>query len=188
MGCRNSIRVACAILAALFLYGYANAAPIIVRMDASEAPRKIYHAELTIPVSPGPVTLLYPKWIPGEHAPTGPIADLAGLRMSAGGRMVQWRRDSADMFAFHMMIPQGTSSLDVKLDFLATADPAGFSSAASTTSELAILSWNQVLLYPEGKASDDVEVTAQLKLPPDWKFGTALPVGRVDGGTIDFKT
>ena len=187
MSRRKWSRTAVTILFA-FVCAYANAVPIILRMDASEAARKLYHAELTIPVTPGPVTLIYPKWIPGEHAPTGPITDLAGLRMSASGRTVEWKRDSAEMFAFHMTVPPGTSSLDVKLDFLSTAETAGFSSAASATSELAILSWNQVLLYPEGKASDDVEVTPQLKLPADWKFGTALPVGRMDGSNIEFKT
>jgi predicted metalloprotease with PDZ domain len=75
----------------------------------------------------------------------------------------------------------------VKLDFLSTPDAGGFSSGASATSELAIISWNQVILYPRGKASDDVQVTAQLRLPADWKFGTALPVARTTGSTVEFK-
>ena len=166
----------------------AFAAPITLRVDATEAARKIYHAELTIPASPGPLTLFYPKWIPGEHAPTGPITDLAGLEISSGGQRVVWKRDSVEMFAFHITVPPGASSVDVKLDFLSTPDAGGFSSAASATSELAILSWNQMVLYPEGKASDEVEVTAQLRLPDDWKFGTALPVARNNRNAIEFKT
>lgn len=165
------------------------AAPITLKVDASEAPRKIYHAELTIPASPGPLTLMYPKWLPGEHAPTGPITDLAGLKISAGGKSLEWKRDSVELFAFHVTVPAGASSVDVKLDFLSTADTGGFSSGASATSELAMLSWNQLLLYPAGKASDEVEFEPQLRLPADWKFGTALPVAAVNviSNTISFK-
>jgi predicted metalloprotease with PDZ domain len=178
-----------AIVAALALFaGRALAAPVTLRVDATEAFRKIYHAQLIIPASPGPMTLFYPKWLPGEHAPTGPITDLAGLRITSGGQTVVWKRDSAEMFAFQIVVPQGASSVDVKLDFLSTPDGAGFSSAASTTSELAIVSWNQMILYPRGKASDDLEVTAQLRLPDDWKFGTALPVARKSGNSVEFKT
>jgi predicted metalloprotease with PDZ domain len=166
----------------------AFAAPIVLRLDATEAARKIYHAQLTIPAAPGPMTLFYPKWIPGEHAPTGPITDLAGLQITSGGQAVAWKRDSAEMFAFHINVPQGASSVDVKLDFFSTPDGTGFSSAASATSELAILSWNQMVLYPQGLASDELEVTAQLRLPEGWKFGTALPVARTNGNTVQFKT
>src|SRR5437016_12465011 len=166
----------------------AFAAPMTLRVDATEAPRKIYHAELNIPATPGPLTLFYPKWIPGEHAPTGPITDLSGLHFSTGGQTLVWKRDSVELFAFHITVPQGASSVDVKLDFLSTPDAGGFSSAASATSELAILSWNQLILYPQGKASDDVQFTVQLRLPPDWSFGTALPVARTAANNIDFKT
>lgn len=166
----------------------AVAAPITLRVDATEAPRKIYYAELSIPATPGPMTLVYPKWIPGEHGPTGPITDLAGLQVAAGGKPVEWRRDSVDMFAFHFTVPAGVNMVDVRLQFLSTPDSGGFSSAASATSELAILSWNQFLLYPDGMATDEVEFTAHLKLPEDWKFGTALPVDKTSASTIDFKT
>jgi predicted metalloprotease with PDZ domain len=162
--------------------------PILLRVDATEAPRKIYHAELTIPATPGPMNLFYPKWIPGEHAPTGPITDLAGLKISSGGRTLEWRRDSVEMFAFHIVVPPGASSVDINLDFLSTPDAAGFSSGASATSELAILSWNQLLLYPEGRPSDDLEVTAELRLPAEWKFGTALPVSKVNDRDVQFQT
>ncbi len=187
MSQRSFLRIL--ILAAQFSFtAGAFAAPITLRIDATEAPRKMYHAELTIPASPGPMTLFYPKWIPGEHAPTGPITDLSGLRITSGGQTVVWKRDSVEMFAFHITVPQGTSAVNVKLDFLSTPDAAGFSSAASATSELAILSWNQMVLYPRGKTSDELEVTVQLRLPEDWKFGTALPVARKNGNSIEFKT
>jgi predicted metalloprotease with PDZ domain len=187
MRTHKGIRFVNILIVAVVLSASAKAAPITLRLDASEAARKIYRAELTIPANPGPFTLFYPKWIPGEHAPTGPITDLAGLKISVGGRTLDWKRDSVEMFAFHVTVPAGVSSVDVKLDFLSTPDAGGFSSAASATSELAIISWNQMVLYPQGKASDDLEVTAQLRLPPEWKFGTALPVAKAEGNNIEFK-
>src|SRR5437762_5172099 len=165
----------------------ALASPIVLNVDATEAPRKIYHAELHMPAVPGPLTLFYPKWIPGDHSPSGPINDLAGLRISANGQPLFWKRDSIELFAFHIDVPQGASSVDVKLDFLSAAE-AGGSSSVSSTSELAILSWNQMILYPRGQASDDLEITARLRLSRAWKFGTALPVEAINGNSIQFKT
>src|SRR5438094_9098500 len=163
------------------------AAPIVLQVDATEAPRKIYHAELHIPAAPGPLTLFYPKWIPGDHAPSGPINDLAGLRMSAGGLPLIWRRDSVELFAFHINVPPGASSVEVKLDFLSPAEN-GANSEVSATSELAILTWNPLILYRRGLASDELEITAQLRLPEDWKFGRARPVAKTNGGSVECKT
>ena len=165
----------------------AFAVPMTLRVDATEAPRKIYHAELNIPATPGPMTLFYPKWIPGDHAPTGPINDLAGLRISAAGQPLVWKRDSVELFAFHIDVPPGANSVDVRLDFLSPAEN-GTNSPVSATSELAILTWNQLVLYPRGQASDDLEITAQLRLPEGWKFGTALPVAKTNGSSVEFKT
>ena len=162
--------------------------PIRMRVDATEAPRRLYHVELSIPAAPGPLNLFYPKWIPGEHAPTGPITDLSGLRISSGGRLLEWKRDSVEVFAFHINVPAGSASVDVKLDLLSNSDAAGFSSGASATSELAMVSWNQLILYPQGKASDEIQVAAELRLPSDWKFGTALPALKSNGSDIQFKT
>ena len=103
-----------------------------VAVDATEAPRKIFHAKLSIPVTPGTATLYYPKWIPGEHGPTGPIADLTGTKFMAGGKELTWHRDSVDMYAFYVDIPQGASSLDVSLDYLSPTE-GQFSAGASAT-------------------------------------------------------
>jgi predicted metalloprotease with PDZ domain len=150
--------------------------PIAIAVDATDAPRKILHARLIIPVKPGPLTLLYPKWIPGEHGPTGPITDLAGLRFTVNGKTIAWRRDDVDMFTFRLDVPEGADKLEAALDFLLPATVEGFSSAASSTSNLVVLSWNQVLLYPEGYGSDDLTYSASLRLPASWKYGTALPI------------
>jgi predicted metalloprotease with PDZ domain len=155
-------------------------------VDATQAPQKILHAKETIPVHAGALTLYYPEWIPGEHAPDGPVANLAGLKFSAGGKEIPWRRDLVDMFAFHLDIPAGADSLDVQLDFLLSAPATGFSAGASATASLDLLSWNQVLLYPKGYTVDAITFESSLRLPDGWKFATSLPVASQDGGEIHF--
>ena len=159
---------------------------LMLAIDATEAPRKLLHARMTIPVEPGKITLVYPKWIPGEHGPTGPLTDVAGLRFTAGGKTLRWERDLVDMHAVSCVVPEGASSLEVAFDFISAASPEGFSSAASCTEKLIVLSWNQVLLYPAGRRSDDLTFTASLKLPTGWQYGTALPVQRESPGLIQF--
>jgi predicted metalloprotease with PDZ domain len=162
-------------------------ASIHVTADVTDAPRKIIHAQLSIPVQPGLLTLLYPKWIPGEHGPTGPIDNLAGVVIRANGQELAWTRDSVDMFAFHLTVPEGVSSLDVKLDFLATAPASGFSAGASTSANLAMLSWNEVILYPSGLQASQIEVQPSVKLLAGWNYGTALTKAGESKGVIDFK-
>jgi predicted metalloprotease with PDZ domain len=161
-------------------------APIRLFVDETAAPQKILHASLVIPAAPGPLTLFYPKWIPGEHMPDGPVADLAGLKFTAGGKPVPWRRDLEDMFAFHLQVPEGAAAVEVQLDFLLSAPAAGLSGGASATSQLSLLSWNQVLLYPQGRPARDFTYEPSLRLPDGWKFATALPVARRTGNTIEF--
>ena len=160
---------------------------IHVTVDATDAPRKILHATLTIPVQPGPLTLVYPEWIPGEHGPTGPIDDLAGIVIRANGQELAWRRDDVNMFAFHVKVPDGVSSLDVKLDFLATAAATGFSAGASTSANLVVVSWNELVIYPAGHKADDISVQPAIKLPAGWQYGTALTKTGESGGTIEFE-
>ena len=161
---------------------------IHVTVDATDAPRKILHATLTIPVQPGPLTLVYPEWIPGEHGPTGPIDDLAGIVIRANGQELAWRRDDVNMFAFHVKVPDGVSSLDVKVDFLATAAATGFSAGASTSANLVVVSWNELVIYPAGHKADDISVQPAIKLPAGWQYGTALTKTGESGGTIEFET
>ncbi len=159
---------------------------ITLALDARETPRKLLHARETLTVTPGALTLVYPKWLPGEHAPDGAIDDLVGLKFSAGGRTLTWRRDPVDLFAFHVDVPQGVDTLDVSLDFLSAIGTGGFSSASSETAHLGIYSWNQVLLYPQGARTDDVMFRAGMQIPNGWKFATALPVSGQSAGQIDF--
>jgi predicted metalloprotease with PDZ domain len=139
------------------------------------------------PVTPGPFTLLYPQWIPGEHGPTGPIADLVGIQVSGNGQSIPWKRDSVNMYAFHVDIPAGVASLDVAIDFISPPETGGFSSGSSATSEMAVLSWNQFLLYPAGVPTDQLNIQADLKVPNGWRYGTALPISTESGNSIQFK-
>ncbi len=161
--------------------------PIRLMVDATRAPEKILHAQLQIPVSAGPLTLFYPKWIPGEHGPTGPIADLTGLQFYGNGQRIAWRRDLDDMFTFHLTVPDGVSMLEVRLDLVLPAPAEGFSSGASSTAQLDMVSWNQLLLYPGGHHTDDIPFTASLKIPEGWHYGTALPIDNENGGQISFR-
>jgi len=164
------------------------APPTKVMVDATHAPEKILHARLEIPVVPGETKLVYPKWIPGEHGPTGPVVDLTGLQFFANGQRLTWRRDLDEMYMFHLTIPQGAKSLEVRLDLVMPAPPQGFSSGASATARLDVVSWNQLILYHAGAKSDDVKFTASLKLPDGWHYGTALPVESEGNGQINFQT
>jgi len=158
-----------------------------LRVDATDAPRHILHASMNIPAKPGQMTLLYPEWIPGEHGPTGPVVDLVGLKIAAGGKTISWTRDAVNMYAFHVTVPEGASALDVVFDFITPPEAAGFTSGASATTELAVLNWNQVLLYPEGVPSDQMRLQANLRVPNGWKYGTALPIARESGNEIEFQ-
>ena len=88
---------------------------ISVTVDATKTQQKLLHAHLVMPVKPGPLTLYYPKWIPGEHGPDGPIAGLTGLKFEADGKTIPWQRDLLDVYTFHLEIPAGVSHLDAKL-------------------------------------------------------------------------
>ncbi|WP_394830413.1 M61 family peptidase [Pendulispora rubella] len=163
-----------------------RAGVIQVAVDARDAPRKMVHAKLTVPANPGPLTLLYPKWIPGEHGPTGPIVNLTGLRFSAGGKPIAWERDPSDMYAFHCTVPPGAHAVEVEIDALSAVTSGQFSAGPSMTSQLADLSWNHVVLYPKGTSPDGLTYRASLQLPRGWKYATALPTARESGDTIEF--
>jgi len=163
--------------------------PITLHVDLRDAPKKILHAVEEIPVTPGANTLVFPKWIPGEHMPSGPIDDMAGFFLTANGEPVKWQRDPIDMFAFHFNVPAGVTTLEAKMDFLATPNGGSFTAGGSTSANLAMLSWNTLVLYPQGTKSADVMVTPSVTLPDGWRYGTALtPTSAGPSQSIDFST
>ncbi|HYH08891.1 MAG TPA: M61 family peptidase [Thermoanaerobaculia bacterium] len=155
-----------------------HAQTIKVTIDATDAPRKIFHSHLTIPITEGPQRLAYPKWIPGEHGPTGPIADLVNVRITANGQPVPWRRDPRDMFIFHIDVPRGATALEADLSYLAPNASGNFTSGPSSTANLAVVSWNTLLLYPLGRSADDIMVEGTIRLPEGWKSAGALQPGQ----------
>lgn len=162
---------------------------ISLALDATDAPRKIFHAQLTIPANPGTLTLYYPKWIPGEHAPSGPAIDVAGLRFTGNGQILKWRRDLADDWTFHVEVPSGVTEVHASLDYLSPGESTQslFSAGASATQKMTVISWNQVLLYPQGWTADQIMFSASLRLPSGWKFATPLPVASQEGGKTHFQ-
>lgn len=140
-----------------------------------------------MPAAPGPMTLLYPQWIPGEHGPTGPIADVVNLRIRARDQVIPWKRDAINLFAFLVDVPAGSNALDVAFDFISPIDAGGFSGGTSMTSELAVFSWNQFVFYPQGAPADQVQYLAKLRLPRDWHYGTALAVAKESRDEIEFR-
>jgi predicted metalloprotease with PDZ domain len=162
------------------LFAQSKAPLIKVSVDATQAPRKIFHARLEIPATPGTLTLYYPKWIPGEHGPTGPIQDLTGLKFTANGQTLKWRRDLVDGWTFHVEVPVGVSQIEAVLDFVApvSTESGEYTAGASATDKMAIISWNTLVLYPAGWTSDQLTYEADLRVPGDWKFATSLPVAQ----------
>ena len=163
-----------------------HAQNIKLTVDATEAAHKILHARLEVPVTPGPMTLYYPKWMPADHSPDGPIENLVGLQFSSNGKKVAWRRDLVDMYAVNLEIPQSSTTLTVNLDFLLSAPGPIIDFAGDASSKLLVLMWNTVLLYPKGRPAHEIVFEPQLRLPQGWKFNTSLPVANRSGDTIAF--
>src|SRR5689334_12631098 len=185
---RTNLRPFLLFAAILILVTSAQAQNAIIRLSADlrEAPRRIFHARLEMPVKPGPMTLLYPKWIPGEHAPDGPIADVVGLKLSANGKTIPWRRDDLDLYAFHVEVPAGITTLEATYDYLSPAGGEGFSAGPSADQMIAVLEWNLVVLYPSGTPTDSLTYQASVRLPQGWKFASPLTLEKQDADEILF--
>lgn len=159
---------------------------ISLTVDATQAPEKILHTRMVMPVKPGPLTVYYPKWIPGEHMPAGPVANVAGLTFTANGKPLPWRRDLLDVFTFHLDVPPGVDRLDVAFDYIEPAS-GSFGMGASATDKLVVIAWNQYVLYPAGIPAESISFQPTLRLPSGWKFGTPLPVENAAGDEVTFK-
>ena len=160
---------------------------ISLTVDATQAPIKLVHSHIVMPVKPGPLTLYYPKWIPGEHGPNGPVASLSGLKFSANGKTIPWQRDLLDNFTFHVDVPEGVDHLDINFDYIEPSGSGAFTAGASATAKLDVISWNHNVLYPAGTPADQLIYETKLILPDGWKFGTALPIANQSGHQATFK-
>ncbi len=158
---------------------------IVLQVDATDLDRRIFRVREKLPVAPGPLRLYYPRWLPGNHAPTGRITELAGLKISAAGQAIAWRRDPLDVHAFVLEVPAGVSALDIEFQQLTPVNRD--SGRVVATPEMLNVQWNAVLLYPAGYNDRRISVQARLRLPAGWAFGSALETSTRDGATVAFK-
>jgi len=159
------------------------AGTVSLSVDLTNVNARVLTVRETIPVKPGNMMLLYPQWLPGTHSPSNSIADLAGLAITANGRRVPWLRDRVNMWAFHIEVPEGASSLELTFQYLAPIKPQ----QGRISNRIADLTWNSVLLYPAGYFARRIQFSPQLRLPEGWKFATALDVKSQNGDLIQFK-
>jgi predicted metalloprotease with PDZ domain len=163
----NAVRSAA--IVGLLLWGpafsHAQKTPIQITADLSDAPRKLYHAEVDLPVTPGPITLTTPKWIPGTHRPWAGVSDITGVVFTANSQPLVWRRDDVDLFTFHVTVPAGVSTLHAHLDCIVTS---------RLSQKMAALEWEGLLLYPAGIPVRDIPIQPSVIVPAGWGIGTAL--------------
>ncbi|MGE3332853.1 MAG: M61 family metallopeptidase [Rhodospirillaceae bacterium] len=158
---------------------------IKLHVDATNTEQRIFTVRANIPAAAGPLTLLFPEWLPANHAPRGPIDKLAGLIVKAGGQRVEWRRDPVEVYAFHIEVPAGATSVDLEYQYLSPT--AGDQGRIVVTPEMLNLQWNTVVLYPAGYYARRIPVEASVKLPDGWQMGTALETAATAGSETTFK-
>jgi predicted metalloprotease with PDZ domain len=159
---------------------------LTLAVDATDLDRHIIRITETIPVQAGePLTLLFPKFLPGNHGPSGPLPELAGLSLTAGGHDLSWQRDTVNMFAFHVDVPPGTPALRADFQFLSPLD--SHDGRVVITPNMLDVQWRPEILFPAGYFQRDITVQASVSLPDGWQYATALEPIRQAGGRIDFK-
>jgi predicted metalloprotease with PDZ domain len=158
---------------------------ISLYVDATDAPRRLLHSQLTLEVSPGKLTLVYPRWgIQTYGAPAATVDNIVGLTVKAGDRSIDWARDPVDMFAFHLNVPEHVSTLQVSMDVVA---PVQRSDMNAATGQLLVLDWQTVFLYPQGANVADMQVKPRLRLPQGWQQGSALRSSVVTNDSIEYQ-
>ncbi len=156
---------------------------ISLSVDITNITDHVLNVHETVPVKGREITLLYPEWLPGTHSPSNPVEKLAGLIVTANGKRVDWVRDRVNMYAFHVSVPQGVTTLEISFQCLAPLDPKH----GRISSNFADVTWNSVLLYPAGYFSRRILFDPAIRLPEGWKFATALELGSQDVNRIHFK-
>lgn len=163
--------------------GHSQPVPIQITADLTDAPRKLFHAEIDLPVRPGPLALTEAAWIPGHHAQKFVENDITGVVFTANGQTLPWRRDDVDLYEFHLTVPRGVTTLHAHLDYIANAE---------ATPELAVLEWEDLMLYPAGVPVRQIAIQPTVVVPPNWGIATSLhPISPFDaqhpaGGTVHY--
>lgn len=157
------------------LPGFVAPPAIQLKIDAREVAKQVVHVHLTFPVKPGPITLEYPKWIPGMHEPSGPVQNVVQLGFSAQGKKLPWRRDPFDYYAFQTTVPQGAQTLEVTFDYLPrTGETDEIAYGVAATEKLAVVNPSALILVPRGADVTKTPISAQLQCPVGWKHASAL--------------
>ena len=158
---------------------------ISLDMDATDLDRRIVSVRQTIPVAgPGPMILLYPSWIPGNHGPVGPVDDIADLQFSANGQALRWVRHTVETDGFQIDVPAGVSSIDVSFKWLTPID--GSQGRVVITDEMLNIQWEKAVLYPAGYDTSGITMRPTLRLPAGWQYGTALDTESFQNGVATF--
>ncbi|MBS0557313.1 MAG: M61 family metallopeptidase [Proteobacteria bacterium] len=160
---------------------------LTLRVDATDTTRRIFRVQETIPVQAGKLDLYYPKWIPGNHRPTGPIVNLTGIIITGNGKRIAWRRDLLDMYTLHLDVPVGVDSLEVRFQYLSPIGDGAAAGGISATAKIVDVEWNKLVLYPAGYAARAITIAPTLTLPAGWNHASALDADRKDGSTAAFK-
>jgi predicted metalloprotease with PDZ domain len=158
---------------------------IVLKVDATDLSQQIFRVRLSMPVKPGPLTLLYPQWLPANHGPSGPLTQLAGLKFSGNGKPIDWTRDPVQVFAFHLTVPHGVSTLEAEYQYLSPLETG--QGRITMTDDILGVQWPSVTLYPAGYYSRRITVQPSLTLPAGWQFGTALETLDKNGNEVHFK-
>jgi predicted metalloprotease with PDZ domain len=176
-----SVILSCALLAGSAL---AHGADLTVRLDAREVAARRVHTDLRLAVQGGPLTLVFPKWIPGEHSPSGPLETIIGLTIRADGALLSWRRDPLDLYAISVTVPAGVTRLEISMDSGLPTQAGLFSIAPVSSAQLAVLPWNQFVLLPKGHDAGAISTEATLLAPPGWHLSCALALQPQPDGSV----
>ncbi|MGH8275654.1 MAG: M61 family peptidase, partial [Steroidobacteraceae bacterium] len=168
----------------LFMTGALQAADLAVRVDAREVQRKRIHTDLTLAVHGGPLTLVFPQWIPGEHGPTGPLDTVVGMVIRANGAPLAWQRDPRDMYAITVTVPGAATQLDIALDSGLVTEGGKFGTGPASSEQLAVLAWNQFVMLPKGYNAAQITTEASVLAPPGWQIACALATHPQGDGSV----
>ena len=182
----NTVR-ACSFLLATLCISAAQATDLTIRVDAREVARKRVHTELTLAVKPGPLTLVYPKWLTDAHGPTGVIESMIGLEIKANNERLAWSRDSLDMYALHLTIPPGVERVKISVESGMAMEGSGSAGVSASSAQLAVLSWNEFLLFPKGADLEKMSISASVVGPAGWAVACALASKLGADGAYEFE-
>ncbi len=182
MRTQHLLRLPCLGLALLSVAAQGQKRPIEITADLTDAPRKLFHAEVDLPVQSGPLTLITPEWIPGAHGPRGPVANIVGVVFTADGKTLPWQRDDVNVYEYHLTVPAGVTTLHAHLDCISTR-----SSRVAT-----VLEWESLMLYPANTPVREIAIQPTVIVPAGWGIGTSLkPISAFDpahpaGGAVHY--